>query len=219
MSDVIHSEGVIQYHRTTEGIEALPFDYNQAVTSLLRWRATLKAFGWVGQSLNRYEGLGFGNISLRIGQRSTHPGHRQFLITGSQTGHINRLEQTDLAWVTRYRVLTNEISHAPLATPSSESLTHAAAYDGHPSLRACIHIHCPTIWNQRDRLGLPRVSKDFGYGTVQMAQRIGTICRQQDPNHIKPIIMDGHQDGVICAAKTPEAAFMSLLTVFQTSIA
>ena len=75
MSDVIHSEGVIQYHRTTEGIEALPFDYNQAVTSLLRWRATLKAFGWVGQSLNRYEGLGFGKPGTLIAwNRQTSPG-------------------------------------------------------------------------------------------------------------------------------------------------
>lgn len=219
MSHPIHSEGVIQYHRNVHPLKRVPMDYNKAVTRLIRWRATLKAMGWIGQCSERYEGLGYGNMSVRLGQRTSFRGERQFLITGSQTGDRTTLSAADLAWVTRYSINENTISHAPLAMPSSESLSHAAAYDGNPALRTCIHIHCPTIWNQRHRLACPRIPESVGYGTVEMAEIIRSLCGGQNPSNPSPIIMDGHQDGVLCAAKTPEVAFMNLLKAFQTSIA
>jgi L-ribulose-5-phosphate 4-epimerase len=219
MSHPIKREGVIQYHRKVHPLGRPPVDYDCLADCLIRWRATLKAMNWVGQCNQRYDGLGYGNISLRIGQRTSLRGSRQFLITGSQTGELDALTTTDLAWVTGYSITDNRIEHAPLATPSSESLTHAAVYDGNAALRACMHIHCPIIWNQRHRLDHPRIPSSVGYGTIEMAERVRSICGLLDPESPRLIIMDGHRDGVICASKTPGDAFMTLVRAYQTSIA
>ena len=89
-----------------------------AARQLDEWRRPLFTAGLVGH----YEELdiGFGNISVRCGS----PG--QFLITGTQTGHIERTNEKHYALVTAYDIDRNEVFCTGPAQASSEAMTHAA---------------------------------------------------------------------------------------------
>ncbi|MGB0647290.1 MAG: class II aldolase/adducin family protein [Bradymonadia bacterium] len=212
-------EGVIQFKRLMRLRSWTPFDLKKQSRELNEWRFVLKQFGWLGQAPDRYDGLGFGNLSVRVGSRTSEIGHRQFLISGSQTGHLPTLPDSHIAWISAYTVMQNEVTHATHALPSSETLTHAAIYDSNANMRACIHVHCPVIWNNCDRLNLPYVPKQVPYGTVEMARNILDLQRKISPLDPKPIVMKGHEDGVICGASSLEVAFLSLLNTFRTSSA
>lgn len=213
------TEGVIQFKRGINlGLRA-PFDLEQKSKQLNEWRVVLKQFGWIGRTSERYDGLGYGNISIRVGNRTSGAGHRQFLISGSQTGHLPTLSPATIAWISSYTLSKNEVIHSTQALPSSETLTHAATYDSNAGMRACIHIHCPVIWKNCGRLNLPYVSDTVPYGTVEMANSILKLQRKNSPKNPKPIVMKGHKDGVLCGAETLETAFLSLLHVFRISIA
>ena len=70
------TEGVIKFtidHQPSALTVATPHTLNS-------WRAIFKKLGLIGQVKDRYQGLGFGNLSMRI--------EHGFLISGTQTGHI-----------------------------------------------------------------------------------------------------------------------------------
>ena len=56
--------------------------------------------------------------------------------------------------------------------PSSESMTHSAAYDASPLVRCVLHAHSPVLWRRRRDLGLPETDPAVPYGTPGMARRI-----------------------------------------------
>ena len=73
-------EGVIKFNLD---FRAGPAPAQHEVAELNRWRQRLYALGLVGQDPARYEGLGFGNVSVRC------PGG--FLVSGTQTGGLETL--------------------------------------------------------------------------------------------------------------------------------
>ena len=85
------------------------------LTALLdRWRRPLFDAGLIGH----YDeiGVGYGNLSLRAGE----PG--QFIITGTQTGHLERKEPGHYALVTKTDIVHNTVwSTGPGTTPSRTS--------------------------------------------------------------------------------------------------
>jgi len=74
-------EGVIKFHLDfREG----PAPAERLLLELNAWRARFLELGLIGQDPERYEGYGFGNLSRRLpGQ-----GENAFLISGTQTGHL-----------------------------------------------------------------------------------------------------------------------------------
>lgn len=68
------------------------------------WRTVLSRLGLVGQTAERYDGFGFGNLSVR----ST----AGFWITGTQTGHLEKLPKDHYAEVVGAELDANRLHAA-----------------------------------------------------------------------------------------------------------
>ena len=190
-------EGVVRYecvHREEE----LPPALAPLAAALAAWRRVLAALGLVGRDPARYGGLGFGNLSARIA-----PGERPFLVTGTQTGHLPHLPLAGFARVERWDTAANRLESSGRASPSSESLTHAALYDLSPEIAAVFHVHSPTLWRRPD---LPRTAPGVGYGTPEMAAEVGRVWRELSRPPAGLLAMAGHEDGVVAWGSTLDEA-------------
>ncbi|CAL1240049.1 class II aldolase/adducin family protein [Candidatus Methylocalor cossyra] len=191
-------EGVIQYRLDFTPAPAPPWSL---VADLDAWRQLLFRLGLTGRDPNRYGGLAYGNVSLRIGAR-------RFLISGTQTGGIERLRAEHYGWVTGFDIEHNLIVAQGPIRPSSEALTHAAAYRAARRVRCVLHVHAPELWSSAERLGIPMTHPEFGYGTAALAEAVGALLRRSEVN---VIAMGGHRDGLLAVGGTPETAAEALL--------
>lgn len=97
-------EGVVKYGCHWTRGEAVA----EAVAEQLSgYRDLLYAQNFIGQYPN---GIGFGNLSLRV------PGQpQQFIITGTQMGHLPRLSAVHYTRVTAWDLAANQVScHGPV---------------------------------------------------------------------------------------------------------
>jgi hypothetical protein len=83
-------EGVIKYELEHQ---QMPMTETFSIKEISAWRAILFRLGLLGQDPDRYDNLGFGNISHRV-----KPQSNQFIISGTQTGHIEYLCPEHLFW-------------------------------------------------------------------------------------------------------------------------
>lgn len=197
-------EGVIQY-QLQHTIMALPKDIN--VNALNAWRSLFFKLGLIGQHENRYQGLGFGNVSQRLAAND----HR-FIITGSQTGHLATLSRDNFAIVDKASPLDNFIeSHGP-AQPSSEALTHASVYQNDSQVQAVIHVHSPELWRQTIAISLPFIDEDIAYGSVAMAQTVEDYLKSGQLEGRPIFSMLGHEDGIVAFGPSLSSAASILLT-------
>ena len=179
-------EGVIQFllHR---GDSSILMD-TEAFAVIQSWRYILHQLGLIGQDPDRYHGLGYGNISLRVSEE-------HFWISGTQTGGLSLLLPQDFARVTRADIDSNQIWADGSSLPSSEALSHAAVYAASPDATCVVHIHCPVIWRAAGQLKLPAVAADIGYGTPAMAHAIYEEVARSPEQGI--LTMAGHEDGLL----------------------
>src|SRR5664280_943194 len=154
-------EGVIKYQLKHA---QKPIGLKFSLIEINAWRTIIFRLGLIGQDPERYDNLGFGNISQRLNSQSS-----QFIISGPQTGHIEQLSPEHYCLVVKAEPRKNRIQSCGLRKPSSESLTHASIYAQDSSIQAVIHVHSPEIWNNTVALNLPHISADIPYGTVAMA--------------------------------------------------
>ncbi len=110
------------------------------VAELRKWRRPLYAAGLIGHyaELN----VGYGNISVRSRQK----GH--FIISGTQTGHIEDPDEQHYALVTDYDIDANRVTCRGPIRASSESMTHAALYELDPNINAVVHVHSAALWQR-----------------------------------------------------------------------
>src|SRR6188472_2162551 len=107
----------------------------------------MKTLGFIGIDPARYQGVGFGNISVRVPPfRGPRGQQSAFLITGTQTGAPRAIGVDDVCVVESWDLRRNRVVSRGRILPSSESLTHGAVYDVVPNARAVIHAHAPTIF-------------------------------------------------------------------------
>ncbi len=197
-------EGVIKYdllYRKTDPIG------NHDFSSLSRWYRRFKQADILGQHPERYDGLGFGNISERLDEV-------RFLISGTQTGYLASLAPADYSLVTGANASRNRIEAEGPVKPSSEALTHAAVYAFDASVQFVFHVHSPHIWSQRAVLCLPETSAEIAYGTAEMANEMNRLYRQGAFDNKKVLAMAGHEDGIIgfgCTGDEAGEEIMSLL--------
>ncbi|HVK98365.1 MAG TPA: class II aldolase/adducin family protein [Dongiaceae bacterium] len=189
-------EGVIQYRLEFSAARAP--DYERFAL-LNYWRCYLFRLGLVGQDTHRYGGLGYGNISARL-QRDSH----EFIITGTQTGHLPLLCRHHYVCVTDFDVTSNFLRARGPVPPSSEALTHASLYLAHPAIQSVMHVHCPLIWRQAQVMGLACVAEDIGYGTPAMADAVQLLAGTS-PGH-GVIAMLGHEDGIMIYGEHEDSA-------------
>ncbi|MCK5924652.1 MAG: class II aldolase/adducin family protein, partial [Methylococcales bacterium] len=157
-------EGVIKYqlHHAQQALIPSPL-----FLEINAWRHIFCQLNMMGQDQARYDGYGFGNISHRYQATSS-----AFLITGTQTGHLNPLKPENYALVTSVHLAQNQIYSQGHCQPSSEALTHASVYTKNKTIHAVIHVHCPEIWRHTHTLKLAHTAKNIVYGTPEMAYAV-----------------------------------------------
>jgi len=177
-----------------------------AARLLEKWRRPLFAAGLVGH----YDELdiGFGNLSTRSGE----PG--QFLITATQTGHIEHTNTEHYSLVTGFDIDRNEVFCTGPAQASSEAMTHAAIYELDPSIGAIVHVHSKSLWDQYLHV-LPTTNSAVTYGTPEMAAEFGRLYRESAFGSDGIAVMGGHDEGLISVGKTPEQAATKILTLAE----
>lgn len=184
--------------------------YAAACAELAAWREILVGLEQVGQDPARYEGAGFGNVSVRVAPFPGARGARAFLISGTQTGGRRCVSLSDFCAVSRYDARSNSVESHGDILPSSEALTHGAIYDLGPHIRAVLHAHAPVVYRAAAALGVP-TSRAVPYGTPEMAAEIARLYRESSLEVTQVLTMGGHEDGVIAFGRSLEEAGAKLL--------
>jgi hypothetical protein len=201
-------EGVIKYRLDFTRGPALP---TARLRELIGWQRILRRLGLVGRDPARYGGLAYGNLSLRQPDGS-------FIISASQTADRPHPGPTDYTCVTDWDFAANRLTATGPASPSSESLTHAALYDADPAIGCILHVHCPEIWQRGDALALPGTDPQVAYGTPAMAGEVGRLYREYGFAGHGVLVMGGHQDGILGFGRDPDDAGSRLMIMLRRAL-
>jgi len=185
-------EGYIKFQCHWEKTIALQNDLSE----LISWRNTLFQLGLIGHypDIN----VGFGNISQKLEGK-------QFIISGTQTGHIEHIQAEHFTTVIDYNIATNEVWCKGPVKASSESMTHAMIYDNDPLAEGVIHIHSSVLWKQLINK-VSTTKKEVPYGTPEMANEITRLFNETDVKNQKIIVMAGHEEGILSFGASLEEA-------------
>ncbi len=207
---VMQEEGVIKFDlRFTP---ADPVSAN-SLQELNRWRSILWKHKLIGQDPDRYEGYGFGNVSQRLAPFDAECGKRAFVISGTQTGELEQLDNSHYAAVNSWDTGRNQVVASGPIKPSSESLTHAMIYDLDKELRAVLHVHSPEIWKAAASRNIPLTDASVEYGTPAMAQEVRHLLNETNVRQSGIFAMGGHEDGIVSFGHNVEQAGQALLRV------
>jgi L-ribulose-5-phosphate 4-epimerase len=163
---------------------------------LKAWREVLVRLGMIGQTPDRYEGYGFGNVSGRDPDR---PG--EFVITASQTGGVTELSQEHLTRISGYNLDRFWVEASGDAPPSSETLSHAIIYAADIRIGWIFHAHSPEIWRQAEALALPCTGPEVEYGSPEMVSATAELLADFQS---RPLVFAtlGHEDGIFACGPT-----------------
>lgn len=178
------------------------------------WRDELYSKGLIGQDPNRYGGAGYGNVS------QIDSPYNYFIISGTQTGGLERLTEEHYTTVVGYHPQYNMVIYiGPKGSiePSSEAMTHGTLYDLNDSIGYVFHGHHKGIWENSRRLGIPTTKESVEYGTPQMAEEFLRVHRDNKMGARGGISMGGHEDGIVTFAETPEEAWAILKSYLEGS--
>ena len=201
-------EGVIKFHVEHEtNVGCVEPD----IAELTKWRKELRAAGLVGQDIARYGGLGFGNLSKRMADGT-------FLITASQTGHLETLTPDHFTRIVHSDPDRNRVRCRGINPPSSETMTHLAVYYSIPDVQFVYHVHCPEIWTSRTGLGLPITHPAIECGTVEMFYEVRRLLKFHKNRQRGILAMGGHIDGLLSWAETADQAGFLLLSLLSQSM-
>lgn len=187
-----------------EGVIKFALDYQPGpafagpeLVELNAWRQILWQLGLIGRDPQRYQGLGYGNLSRRTGTFAGDPHQRRFLISGTQTGGLERLGAEHYVQVLECCPEANSVRAVGPIRPSSEALTHGALYAVDNHLKAVLHVHSPEIWQAALQLGLPVTDHRVPYGTPEMAAEMQRLYADDHVRSGGIIVMGGHPDGLV----------------------
>ena len=176
-------EGYIKFN--CNWIKAAPCS-TLTIEEINSWRDRLYNRGLIGAYPN---GIGFGNISIRSDNNT-------FIITGSATGILEKLNKDHYVKVNEYDFLQNSLTCTGPIKASSESLTHAVIYENSPETQAVIHIHNLNMWEKYIHKE-PTTRSNVSYGTLEMACEIKRLFKETDVALKKFIVMAGHEEGIL----------------------
>lgn len=196
-------EGVIKY-KLTHTHQAI--DDVACLAELESWRSIFFALKMIGRNPDQYHGLGYGNISQRL-----TPDKSCFIISGTQTGHLDKLTANHYCLVKSVDFQQNRIVSRGLTQPSSEALTHACVYQQQQSIMAVIHVHCPEIWRHTIELKLPHTQSNVAYGTLDMVTAVNDLFESGSFRQNGIFTMLGHEDGVVAFGPDLETAGITLV--------
>jgi L-ribulose-5-phosphate 4-epimerase len=167
---------------------------------LLATRDYMHQLGLIG--FDKTHQVGYGNISERIDSD-------QFIISGTQTGHILPILAEHFTQITGFNIPQNQVNCQGPAKASSETMTHASLYDTLPEVHCIIHVHSKHIWEQLLITEMCTGEK-VPYGTPEMAYEIKRLVKLPSVQKAKIMAMAGHEDGVISFGATFDEAINTL---------
>lgn len=193
---------------TIEGVSKFRLNFRresclgqELIVNINGWRHILFRLRLIGQDPDRYQGYGFGNISMRF---TSPPGG--FIISGTQTGGKPFLKASEYALVTACDPMTNSVSAQGESKPSSEALTHGQLYQLDMDIGSVVHVHCPEIWQRAEELRLPLTGMNAAYGTPEMALEVERLYTAAAVREKKILVLAGHEDGVVSFGRNVEEA-------------
>lgn len=186
-------EGYIKFE--VDWKETLPFETTQ-LAQLIYWRQKIFELGLIGMYEN---GIGFGNISQRIGNTN------HFFISASKTGNLRQVDAAHFAKVVQVSIDRNYLYCEGPSIASSESMSHAVIYAQCPWVNGIIHGHQCSLWQQLLRQ-VPTTSKDIAYGTPEMAYAIIDLLQTPALQHQHIFAMEGHEEGFFTFGESLAAA-------------
>ncbi len=190
-------EGVIKFELThTDG--ELSEELSASLGPLLGWRRVMLELGMIGQDPVRYNGAGFGNVSVRLSSAGS------FLVSGSQTSGQKSPRLNEFALVENADIDSNCVASMGMVRPSSESMTHAVLYKTNPNIRCVLHAHDRMIWDCAFDLGLAITPAEIEYGTTEMALAVQEIARRL--GDVGVFAMGGHRDGIVAFGRNEDEA-------------
>ena len=169
---------------------------------LNRWRQPLFDAALIGHY--DHLGIGYGNISVRLAEGN------QFLISGTQTGHLAALTPRHYALVTAYDIEQNLVCCKGPVQASSEAMTHASIYELDASIRAVAHVHSQELW-VRLKGAMPTTDASVQYGTPDMAREFVRLYRETDLATSGIAVMAGHESGLVSVGGSMEEAATRIL--------
>ncbi len=200
---MMFDEGYVKYESKWQPGPALEC---AAIRGLNRYRIALFAAGLIGQYSEI--GIGYGNVSVRYGNE------RQFVISGTQTGHIRETGPEHYALVSDYDIAGNWLRCEGPVQASSEALTHAAIYELDPAINAVVHVHSARLWTaEKDRL--PTTDASVPYGTPEMAREFMRLYRETDFPTIGIAVMAGHDEGLVSIGADIGTAAQRILALVE----
>ncbi len=194
-------EGYIKF--TYEWVETGPignFDFSK----LNYWRNKLWKLNLIGVYDN---GIRFGNISQRA--------KKNFIITGTQTSHLETIDSLYYTQVTDYDILNNFVRCEGPIKASSETLTHAIIYDLDHEINGVIHVHHDATWKRLKNV-IPTTSEHISYGTPAMAKEVRRLYQETNLRESKIVAMAGHEGGIITFGSSLDEAGQILLYHFSS---
>lgn len=178
-------EGTIKF--VSHWRKAAPRDCRE-LDELIRWRCPLHRAGLIGHFVDH--DIGYGNLSARLRDGSG------FVISGTQTGHIEQASAAHFAFVTGYDIEANSVTSSGPVEASSESLTHAAIYELDEAIGAVVHVHSDRLWDV-SKGDLPSTRASVAYGTPQMAREFRRLFGETTFGNTGIARMAGHAGGLI----------------------
>jgi len=177
---------------------------HEQIEELNEWRQKLYDKHLIGAYPNK---VGFGNVSVRI------PGTDKFIVSGTETGNIEKLNEMHYCIVTFVDINANTLYCTGPVRASSESMTHAAAYAADPNISAIIHCHSPTMWSKFIKK-IPTTTKSAKYGTPQIANAIQKLVSKEKKRPLL-VVMGGHETGMFCVGKDIASVGEEYLKVYK----
>jgi L-ribulose-5-phosphate 4-epimerase len=194
-------EGYTKY--TVHWSDRRPVDVPE-VAELDRWRRRLYDAGLIGQYVD--SGIGYGNISVRIGRGG------EFLISGTRTGHCRHTGREHYALVTQADIDGNSVTCRGAVQASSEALTHAAVYALDLSTGAVVHVHDDLLW-ERLKGAIPTTDPSVPYGTPEMAREFARLWRASELSDTGVAVMAGHDSGIVSFGRDLQEATERILSL------
>jgi len=160
-----------------------------------------------------HSNIGYGNISCKKNYLHLFNTSRpQFLISGTQTGHLSELCGNHYT-----RVVDYDIEHFKIYTngpikASSESITHAAIYEANQHINVVIHIHNLKIWEGMIKNHAPSTASSIPYGTKEMATAVKELIQNSKTNFFA---MQGHEEGVVIFGDNFKDALADTISLYQ----
>ena len=180
-------EGVVKF-RLEHELGSAP--KHPDLASLMCLRDELYARNMIGVTDG---GIGYGNVSVRF--RDTAAGVVSFVISGTGTGRLARLEPSACCLVTACDVERNQVwCRGPVAA-SSESMTHWAVYTANASMGCVLHVHSQRLFETLLRAGVTATPAEFAYGTPAMALTVQAHAAAMPDGGI--LVMAGHDGGIL----------------------